>query len=320
LRAVRITRHGGPEVLEVVDIDPPETAPGRLLVDVAAVGVNFRDVYEREGAYGGTLPAVIGVEAAGAVREVGVYAGDFEPGDRVAWIGAPGSYAEQVSVDAAKAVPVPDAVGDEVAAAALLQGITAQYLTTATHEIAPGEDVLIHAAAGGLGLLLTQVVTMLGGRVIATTSTDEKAALAREAGAAEVIGYEGVAERVKELTDGRGVDVVYDGVGAATFDESLAALRPRGTLVLVGAASGPVPPFDPMRLEGGGSLYLTRPGLRFYTADREELLRRAQDVFGWTAEGKLDVRIGARYDLAEARRAHEELESRRTTGKLLLLP
>jgi NADPH2:quinone reductase len=320
LRAVRITRHGGPDVLEVVDIDPPEAAPGRLLVDVAAVGVNFRDVYERKGAHGGGLPAVIGIEGTGTVREVGEGVADFEPGDRVGWLAAPGSYAEQVSVGEAETVPVPDAVDLELAAAALLQGVTAHYLTSSTHEIAAGEDVLIHAAAGGLGLLLTQVVTMLGGRVIATTSSEEKAELARAAGAADVIGYDGVAEKVKELTGGRGADVVYDGVGAATFDASLASLRPRGTLVLVGSASGPVPPFDPMRLESGGALYLTRPGLRFYTADREELLQRANDVFGWIADGKLDVRIGGRYDLADARRVHDDLESRRTTGKQLLVP
>jgi NADPH2:quinone reductase len=280
-------------------------------VDVAAIGVNYRDVYEREGAYGGDLPAIIGAEGAGSVAETG---------ERVAWVSAPGSYAEQVAVDAERAVPIPDGVSDELAAAALLQGITAQYLCTSTHAIRSGENVLVHAAAGGVGLLLTQLVTMQGGRVIATTSNEEKAQLAREAGAAEVIGYDGFSERVKELTGGVGADVVYDGVGAATFDESLASLRPRGDMVLFGAASGRVPPFDPMRLEGGGSLYLTRPGIRHYTATREELLERARDVFAWIAEGKLRVRIGARYPLEEARRAHEDLEGRRTTGKLILLP
>ncbi len=240
MRAVQISRHGGPEVLEVAEVPPPEPGPGQLLVDVAAVGVNYRDLYEREGSYGGDLPAIIGVEGAGSV------AGS---GERVAWISAPGSYAEQVVVEADKVVPVPEGVSDEVAAAALLQGITAHYLTTATHEVSEGENVLVHAAAGGLGLLLTQLVATRGGRVIATTSTEEKADLAREAGAAEVIGYEGFTERVRELTNGRGADVVYDGVGAATFDDSLASLRPRGTMVLAGAASGRVPPFDPMRLE-----------------------------------------------------------------------
>jgi NADPH2:quinone reductase len=310
LRAVQIARHGGPDVLEVVDAPAPEAGPGQLLVDVAAVGVNYRDVYEREGAYGGELPAIIGVEGSGTV--VG-------SGERVAWVAAPGSYAEQVVIDAERAVPVPDGVGDELAAAALLQGITAHYLSTSTHEVRPGEYALVHAAAGGVGRLLTQMVTMRGGRVIATVSTDEKAQLAHDAGAAEVLGYEGFAEQVRELTNGRGADVVYDGVGAATFDESLASLRPRGDMVLFGAASGRVPPFDPMRLEEGGSLYLTRPSIRHYTATRDELLRRAGDLFRWIAEGKLEVRIGGRYPLEEARRAHEDLAGRRTTGKLLLL-
>jgi NADPH:quinone reductase len=310
MRAVRISEHGGPDVLEVVDVPPPEPGPGQLLVDVAAVGVNYRDVYEREGSYGGDLPAIIGVEGAGSVAATG---------DRVAWVSAPGSYAEQVAVTADRAVPVPDGISNELAAASLLQGITAHYLSTSTHEVQRGENVLVHAAAGGVGSLLTQLVTMRGSRVIATTSSEEKAQLAHEAGAADVIGYEGFAEQVRELTDGRGVDVVYDGVGASTFDESLASLRPRGDMVLYGAASGRVPPFDPMRLEGGGSLYLTRPSIRHYTATREELLERARDIFGWIAEGKLQVRIGGRYPLEDARRAHEDLEARRTTGKLLLL-
>jgi NADPH:quinone reductase len=311
MQAVLINRHGGPDVLEVADVPAPEPQEGQLLVDVAAIGVNYRDVYEREGAYGGDLPAVIGAEGAGSVTD---------SGERIAWVSAPGSYAQHVVVDADRAVPIPDGVSDEIATAALLQGITAQYLTTSTHDVQPGENVLVHAAAGGVGLLLTQIVAMRGGRVIATTSTDEKAQLAREAGADEVIGYEGFADRVKELTEGVGVDVVYDGVGAATFDASLASLRPRGDMVLFGAASGPVPPFDPMRLEGGGSLFLTRPGIRHYTATPDELNARARDVFAWISEGKLDVRIGGRYPLAEARRAHEDLEGRRTTGKLLLIP
>jgi NADPH:quinone reductase len=310
MRAVQITAHGGPEVLEVVDVRRPEPGPGRLLVDVAAVGVNYRDVYEREGSYDGPLPAIIGVEGTGTV--VG-------SGERVAWLAAPGSYAEQVVVDAERAVPVPDGVADDVAGAALMQGITAQYLCTSTHSVEPGENVLVHAAAGGVGLLLTQAVAMRGGRVIATTSTDEKAELARGAGASEVIRYDGFAERVKELTDGVGVDVVYDGVGAATFDDSLTALRPRGDLVLYGAASGRVPPVDPMRLERG-SLYLTRPSIRHYTAAREELVSRAREVFEWIAGGKLELRIGGRYPLSDARQAHEDLEARRTTGKLILIP
>jgi NADPH:quinone reductase len=311
MRAVLINSHGGPEVLEVVDAASPQAGPGELLVDVAAAGVNYRDVYEREGAYGGDLPAIIGVEGAGTVADTG---------DRVAWLSAPGSYAEQVVVDAERAVPVPEGVSDELAAAAMMQGITAQYLTTSTHEVQPGENVLVHAAAGGVGHLLTQMVAMRGGRVIATASSEEKAALANEAGAADVIGYQGFADRVKELTDGRGADVVYDGVGASTFDESLASLRPRGDMVLFGSASGRVPPVDPMRLENSGSLSLTRPSIRHHTATRDELVARAADVFGWIAEGELDVRIGGRYPLEEARRAHEDLEARRTTGKLLLVP
>ena len=311
MRAVRISEYGGPDVLEVVDVPAPEPGPDQLLVEVAAIGVNYRDVYEREGSYGGSLPAILGAEGAGRV---------VDTGERVAWVSAPASYAEQVAVDAERAVPVPDGISDELAAAALLQGITAQYLATSTHEVQEGENVLVHAAAGGVGLLLTQVVRMRGGRVIATTSSDEKAELARDAGAAEVIGYDGFAERVQELTSGAGADVVYDGVGAATFDESLASLKPRGDMILFGAASGKVPPVDPMRLEGGGSLYLTRPGIRHYTATRQELLDRARDVFTWIAEGTLEVRISARYPLEEARRAHEDLEGRRTAGKLVLTP
>jgi NADPH:quinone reductase len=311
MRAVRISEHGGPDVLELVDVGAPEPRPGQLLVDVAAVGVNYRDVYEREGSYGGDLPAIVGVEGAGSVAATG---------ERVAWVSAPGSYAEQVAVDAERAVPIPEGISDEVAAASLLQGITAHYLSTSTHDVQPGDNVLVHAAAGGVGGLLTQIATIRGARVIATTSSEEKAQLAHEAGAAEVIGYEGFADRVRELTDGSGVDVVYDGVGASTFDESLAALRPRGDLVLYGAASGRVPPFDPMRLEEGGSLYLTRPSIRHHTATRDELLARAGEVFGWIAESELQIRIGGRYPLEDARRAHEDLEARRTSGKLLLLP
>ena len=232
---------------------------------------------------------------------------------------APGSYAERVVVDAAKAVPIPDGISSEAAAAVLLQGMTAHYLCHSTYPVQRGDDVLVHAAAGGVGLLLTQMVKARGGRVIATTSSEEKAALARAAGADETIGYDGFAERVRELTDGAGVAVVYDAIAATTFHDSLASLRRRGTLVLYGMASGPVEPYDPERLRDG-SLYLTRPGLPDYTATREELLARAGDVLGWVADGSLDVRIGERYPLADARRAHEDLEARRSTGKLILTP
>jgi NADPH2:quinone reductase len=310
MRAIVVSRNGGPEVLEARDVPEPEPGPDRLLVDVEAVGVNYRDVYEREGrgAYANSPPLVAGIEGAGTV--VG-------SGERVGWVAAPGSYAERVAVPAAAAVPLPGGVSSEIAAAVLLQGMTAHYLCTSTYAVQPGDDVLVHAAAGGVGLLLTQMVKLRGGRVIATTSSDEKAALARGAGADETIGYDGFADRVRELTGGRGVAVAYDAVGASTFEGSLAALRRRGTLVLYGQASGPVAPFDLERLRAG-SLYVTRPGLPDYTATRDELLARGGEVLSWVAEGRLDVRIGARYPLEDARRAHEDLEARRTTGKLLL--
>ncbi|MGH2817248.1 MAG: quinone oxidoreductase family protein [Actinomycetota bacterium] len=320
MQTVVVTRTGGPEVLEVRDEPAAEADAGQLLVDVEAAGVNYRDIYEREGGYGGTPPFVAGVEGAGTVAAVGEGVTEFAVTDRVAWSAGPGSYAEQVAVEAARAVPVPDGISSELAAAALLQGMTAQYLATSAYPVQPNDEVLVHAAAGGVGLLLTQIVKLRGGHVIGTTSTTDKAQLARGAGADEVIDYEGFAERVRELTGGEGAAVVYDGVGKATFDESLASLRPRGYMILFGAASGAVPPVEPMRLEGGGSLFLSRPSLRHYTARREELLERAAEVFGWIADGKLDVRIGGRYPLDQARRAHEDLAGRKTTGKLLLLP
>jgi NADPH:quinone reductase len=315
-----VTRSGGPEVLELRDEPVPQPGEGQLLVDVEAAGVNYRDIYEREGSYGGPPPFIAGVEGAGTVATTGEGVVEFSVGDRVAWSSAQGSYAEQVVVEAARAVRVPDAVSSELAAAALLQGMTAHYLATSTYSVQPGDDVLVHAAGGGVGLLLTQTVKMRGGRVIGTTSSDEKEQRARSVGADEVIGYDGFAERVRALTGGDGVAVVYDGVGQATFDESLASLRPRGSMVLFGSASGRVPPIDPMRLEGSGSLYLTRPSLRHYTARREELLERAAEVFAWIAESKLKVHIGGRYPLEDARRAHEHLAGRRTSGKLVLLP
>jgi NADPH2:quinone reductase len=305
VRAIRIERHGGPEVLELREVPPPEPRPGELLVDVAAIGVNYRDVYERAiPGYAGPLPRVVGVEGAGTVGE-----------DRVAWVDAPGSYAEQVVVLAERAVPIPDGVSDEQAVAVLLQGITAHYLCSSTYPVAKGDRVVVHAAAGGVGSLLTQLVRLRGGRVLATTSTDEKAELARAAGAEEVVGYDEFRERARGLE----ADVVYDGVGAETFDASLEALRPRGTMVLYGAASGQPAPFAPGGL-AARSLFLTRPALHHYTATRAELLERAGAVLDLVAAGKLDVRIGARYPLEEARRAHEDLEARRTTGKLLLTP
>jgi NADPH2:quinone reductase len=319
MRAAVVTRFGGPEVLEVQDLPAPQPEEGQVLVDVEAVGVNYRDVYERNGAYGGSPPLVAGVEGAGTVTAVGENVTELSTEDRVAWSNAPGSYAEQIALDATRAVPIPQSISPDVAAAVLLQGMTAQYLATSTYPVKTGDAVLVHAAAGGVGLLLTQIVKARGGRVIATTSTEEKAALARQAEADDVIGYDGFAERVRELTGGNGVAVVFDGIAKDTFAGSLASLRRRGTLVLYGMASGPVPPYELEDLRKG-SLYVTRPGLPDYVASREELEWRASEVFGWIAAGKLDVRIGERYALEDARRAHEDLEARRSTGKLVLVP
>jgi NADPH:quinone reductase len=322
MRAIQVNSYGGPDALQVADLDASRPGPGQVLVDVAACGVNYIDTYQRSGVYQVPLPLVLGLEGAGAVAAVGEGVTGVSVGDRVAWAAAQGSYAEKVLVEAERAIPVPDGVPDELAAAVPLQGMTAHYLTTSTYPVQPGDTVIVHAAAGGVGLLLTQMVKLRGGRVIATVSTDEKAALARQAGADEVVRYDQVdfAAEARRLTGGRGVAAVYDGVGKTTFDASLSALRPRGMMVLYGASSGPVPPFDPQRLNSGGSLFVTRPSLGHYTATREELLERARDVLGWIAAGKLDVRIGGRYPLAEAARAHEDLQSRRTTGKLLLVP
>jgi NADPH2:quinone reductase len=320
MRAIVITKKGGPDVLELRDEPEPEAGAGELLVEVEAAGVNYRDVYEREGrgaAYGNAkVPLIGGVEGAGTVLRG---ADGFAEGSRVGWVQAPGSYAERVVVSVEHAVPLPDGTSSEDAAAALLQGMTAHFLSHSTYAIGDGDDVLVHAAAGGVGLLLTQMAKRRGARVIATTSSGEKAALAREAGADETIAYEGFAERVRELTGGDGVAVVYDAIGATTFEDSIDSLRRRGMMVLYGMASGPAPSYDPQRLQAR-SLFLTRPGLPSYTATREELLERAGAVCEWIADGSLDVRIGERYPLEEARRAHEDLEARRTTGKLLLIP
>ena len=322
MRAVVVEEHGGPEVLKASDWPAPSPGPGQLLVDVAAAGVNFMDIYQRKNQppYHGSVPYVPGAEGAGTVVAVGPDVSGFAPGDPVAWAGVPGCYAEQALVPVDRAVPVPPGVELEVAAAAMLQGLTAHYLCHSTYPVAPGDRVVVHAAAGGVGLLLTQMVAMRGGIVIATTSSAAKAVLAKEAGAAHVTGYEDFTEVVREVTGGSGAAVVYDGVGQATFDAGLAALRPRGYMVLYGAASGPVPPFDLQRLNTAGSLYATRPALVHYIARRDELLQRADDLFTWIKNGQLRVRIGGRYPLAEAARAHDDLAARRTTGKLLLLP
>ena len=322
MRAIRVEATGGPEVMDVTDVEPAQPQGGELLVDVAASGVNFIDTYQRSGIYQMTLPFTPGSEGAGTVREVGAGVEGFAAGDRVAWAMAPGSYAERTVVPAANAVRVPEGIDDRTAAAAPLQGMTAHYLVASTHPVQPGDVALVHAAAGGMGLLLTQLIKSRGGRVIGTVSTGEKEQLARQAGADEVIRYteEDVADRVRALTGGAGVDVVYDGVGRSTFDASLDSLRPRGVLALFGAASGPVPPLDPQRLNSAGSVFLTRPSLGHHIRSREELDWRAGEVFGAIGRGELDVRVGATYPLADARQAHEDLEGRRTTGKLLLLP
>ena len=322
MRAVQVAETGGPEVLATTELPDPTPGPAEMLVEVAAVGVNYIDTYQREGRYPMRLPYVPGLEGAGRVRSVGREVRDFSVGDRVAWAETLGSYAELVAVPAAKAVPVPDAVPDELAAAALLQGMTAHALTHDTYPIRAGDDVLVHAAAGGVGLLLTQFATARGARVIAMVSTPEKAELARQAGAADVIRYtevDDLAAAVRGLTGGAGVAAAYDGVGRDTIDASLASLRPRGILVLFGAASGPVPAVDPMRLYNG-SFFLTRPRLYDYVATTDELRARAAAVYAGVADGSLPIRIAHRYPLAEARAAHDDLQSRRTTGKLLLLP
>jgi len=323
MRAVQVEQTGGPEVLRVVEVDDPVPGEGELLVEVAAAGVNYIDTYQRSGLYPRPTPFGLGLEGAGSVRALGPGATGFAVGDRVAWSEAQGSYAELVAVPAGRAVHVPDEVSDEQAVGALLQGMTAHFLVTSTYPVARGDAVLVHAAAGGVGLLLTQLATERGAQVIGTVSTAEKEALAKDAGAAEVLRYTEVADlaaEVRALTDGQGVSVVYDGVGRTTFDASLASLRPRGMLVLFGAASGPVPPVDPQRLNAGGSLYLTRPTLFHYIASRKELEYHSGEVYAAVADGTLDIRIGHRYPLAEARQAHEDLQARRTTGKLLLVP
>ncbi|HZO76589.1 MAG TPA: quinone oxidoreductase [Solirubrobacteraceae bacterium] len=311
MRAVVFERNGGPEVLEYKEVPDPTPSDGQVLVDVEAVGINYRDVYERNGGgYGSEPPAVIGVEGAGTVTE---------SGERVGWVGVPASYAERVAADSDQLVPVPEGVSAEMAAAALLQGMTAHYLANDSYPIEDGDWVVVHAAAGGVGLLLTQLAKLRGGRVIATTSTEEKAALAREAGADETIDYDGFAERVLELTSGEGAAAVYDGVGRATFLKGFKALRPFGRMILYGSASGQPEPLNTPMLAPAGSLYVQRPTLATYTRTPELLRERAGQLFDLMASGKLDVRIGARYPLAEARRAQEDLEARKTTGKLVLL-
>ncbi len=330
MRAVVVTAPGGREVLEVQELDRPAPGPGQLLVEVAASGINFIDVYRRQGVYPMETPFVLGEEFAGHVVEVGVGveggAGfdDVAVGDAVAAANIPGvgSHATHVVVDAAKAVPVPDSVPLDIAAAAMLQGMTAHYLVNSTYPLHAGETALVHAAAGGLGQLLVQLAKAKGARVIATAGSAAKIAIARERGADEAIRYDEVddlAAAIRTLAPD-GVDVAYDSVGQATFDASLASLRPRGLLALVGGSSGQVPPFDIQRLNRGGSLFLTRPTLGHYIATRDELLGRARDVFAAITDGLLRVQIGGTYGLDDAARAYDDLESRRSTGKLLIVP
>jgi len=324
MRAIQALRAGGPDVLELVELPDPTPGPGEVLVTAAAAGINFIDTYRRSGLYPMPFPHVPGSEGAGVIAALGDGVTGLAVGDRIAWADAPDSYAELVRVRASRALRVPDGVDLETAAALPLQGLTAHYLATSTYPVQPGDTILVHAGAGGVGLLLTQLATARGARVITTVSTAEKEQLSRAAGAAEVIRYDLLHDLTAELPGlvrelaGGGVAVVYDGVGRATFDASLACLRPRGLMVLFGASSGPVPAFDIQRLNSGGSLYLTRPSLGHYIATTDELRGRAVDLFTAIDNGTLTVRIGRRFPLAEARAAHEALEGRATTGKVIL--
>lgn len=321
MKAIQIEKHGGPEVLTYTDVPDPTPGAGEVLVRLAAAGVNFIDTYHRTGLYPIELPRILGLEGAGTVESVGEGVRDFKPGDRVAYTNVPFSYAERVVVPASDLLHVPHGVDSPTAAAALLQGMTAHYLSHSTYPIQEGDTVLIHAAAGGVGLLLVQMAKMRGARVLGTVSTEEKAALAREAGADVTIRYteEDFVDAVKRETGGVGCPVVYDSVGKSTFLRSLDCLRQRGILVSFGQSSGKIPDFDPAILGQKGSLYLTRPSLFHYAGTRTELEERGREVFEWIESGKLAVRIGTELPLSEARKAHELLEGRKTTGKVILL-
>ncbi len=322
MKAIQVQKTGGPEVLTLVDLPVPKPKANEAVVKIAASGVNFIDVYFREGRYPAALPFTDGQEAAGTVTEVGSDVKRVKVGDRVAYSNVMGTYAEYAAVPADRLVHVPDKITDQQAAAAMLQGMTAHYLINTTYPLKKGETALIHAAAGGVGLLLVQMAKNIGAHVIGTAGTEEKAKLAREAGADEVIVYatQDFEAETKRLTDGKGVHVVYDGVGKSTFEKGLNVLRPRGYMVLFGGASGPVPPFDPIALSQKGSLFLTRPSLIHYVALREELEQRSGDVFAMIAAGKLKLRISKTYKLEEVQQAHRDLEGRKTTGKILLVP
>jgi NADPH:quinone reductase len=322
MKAIQVQKTGGPEVLTLVDLSIPKPKANEALVKIAASGINFIDVYFREGRYPATLPFVDGQEAAGTVTEVGSEVKSVKPGDRVAYSNVIGSYAEYAAVPAERLVQVPDKISDQQAAAAMLQGMTAHYLINTTYPLKKGETALIHAAAGGVGLLLVQMAKNIGARVIGTAGSEEKAKLARDAGADEVIIYtkQDFDAETKRLTENKGVHVVYDGVGKSTFEKGLNVLRPRGYMVLFGGASGAVSPFDPIALSQKGSLFVTRPSLVHYIATRQELEHRSSDVFNMIVAGKLKLRVGQVYKLEEVQQAHRDLEGRKTTGKILLVP
>ena len=320
--AIQVLETGGPEVLTAVEQPIPEPKPNEAIVEIKAAGVNFIDVYFREGRYSTLLPFVNGQEGAGVVTALGSDVKDINIGDRVAYTGSLGSYAQYAAVPANRLIRMPEQLDFDNAAAAMLQGMTAHYLTHSAYKLQKGDAALVHAAAGGVGLLLVQMAKRLGARVIATAGTQQKAELAREAGADETIVYSesDFETETKKLTDGKGVNVIYDGVGKETFEKDLNVLKPRGYLVLFGGSSGAVPPFDLIKLSQKGSLYITRPTLAHYTATREELEWRAGDVLGWVMNGELKLRIHKKYPLKEVAGAHRDLEGRKTTGKLLLIP
>lgn len=322
MQAIRVHQFGGVDVLSLDEVPVPAPGPGEARVKLEAVGVNYIDIYHRTGQYKGALPLTLGQEGAGVVEAVGPNVTEVKPGDRVAYALQQGSYAEYQVVSSWRLVPIPAAVTAQQAAAVMLQGTTAHYLCFSTYPLRPGDTALVHAAAGGVGLLLVQIAKRCGARVLGTVSTEEKAQLAREAGADEVILYTQTdfETEVKRLTAGKGVHVVYDSVGKTTFDKSLNCLRPRGYMVLFGQSSGAVPPLDPQVLNAKGALFLTRPTLGFYTADRQELLSRTNDLFAWMASGELKVRIDRTFSLAQAAEAHRYMEGRQSKGKVLLIP
>lgn len=320
MKAIQVAAAGGPEVLEYVDVADPVPGPGQVLIQTTGTGVNFIETYERSGVYKISYPAIVGTEGAGRVAALGEGVTHLQVGDRVATAQGASTYAEYFVAEAGRVVVVPENVSDTVAAALPLQGMTVHYLTNSSYAVKPGDVALTYAGAGGVGLLLTQMLKLKGATVITTASTPEKRELAKGAGADFVLEYSDIPDKVREITNGRGVDVVYDGVGKDTFDNSLASLRKRGMLVLFGGASGQVPPVNLQRFNAAGSVFFTRPTLKDYLLDAEEVAWRGNELFSLVAEGKLDVRIGGEYPLSDAKKAHEDLESRGTTGKLVLVP